>query len=231
MKFMIRRFFEHLHEVKIAEKAIQDLMEKSRLEWKFFVMCVLSSILATLGILLNDTSILIAAMVLAPLLNPILAFAAGISIRNRDLIFYASKSFFGSIIFAILTSALFIKLLLIAGYQFDISYFLEKFAGYYDLFYIAAFVSGFAGVYSWLKASDVAHLVGVAIAVSLIPFVSFFGILVGMGEFNKIEHIYLNFLLNLATILLGAIFAFLILGFSSFRRQIQDEIEDNGKKD
>ncbi len=225
---IIKRIIKHFHEAKTMENAIANLIEESKLKLNFFVMCGLSAILATLGIILNDTAILIAAMVLAPLLNPVLAFAAGISARNKDLMIYSSKSLFGSIFFVILVSALLIKALIFAGFEINTDYFFEKFASYYDLFFITAFVSGFASVYSWLKDTGVGHLVGVAIAVSLVPFVSFFGILLGKGSYAEIGKIYLNFLFNLFFILFGAVFAFLILGVYSFQKEISKEVKQNG---
>ncbi len=212
-----RRNFWHIfgfHKEKKTKEAVKRLIEKSRLETSFFVMCGLSGILASLGILLNDIPILISAMVLAPLLNTILAFAAGIALFNKTLVFYAAKSFFGSMLFIILITAIFTKILLLDGNIFDISSFSQKFSNINTLFFFAAFVSGFSGVYSWLRAKDLSNLIGVAIAVSLIPFVSFFGVLLGMQQFLAIQAFILPFFINLFSIILGALLAFVLLGFS-----------------
>lgn len=212
-----------LHRDKKTKEAVQKLIDKSRLETSFFVMCGLSGILAALGILLNDIPILISAMVLAPLLNTILAFAAGIALFNKTLVFYAAKNFFGSMIFIILVTALFTKILLLEGNTFDISSFSQKFSNVNTLFFFAAFVSGFSGVYSWLRAKDLSNLIGVAIAVSLIPFVSFFGVLLGMGLFAVIQEFILPFFINLFSIILGSLTAFILLGFS--RKRDDSDIE------
>ena len=210
-----------------AKIAVEKLMEDSRLETGFFVMCALSGALATLGILLNDTAILIAAMVLAPLLNPVLAFAAGISILNQKLVLYAAKSFIGSVLFVILVAALMTQGLVIKGYSFDISLFEIKFAKFNHLLFLAAFVSGFSGVYAWLKDKRSGNLVGVAIAVSLIPFVSFIGILLGLGKYGDLSWYTTNFLINIGTIILGATSAFLFLGFSRQKKTLDAEVEKN----
>jgi|GEM_PF-7028179 len=191
----------HIRRDKTARLAVDKLMETSKLEPSFFVMSGLSGALATLGILLNDTAILIAAMVLAPLLNPLLACAAGVSILNRRLIAYALKTFLGSMVFVILVSATLVYALTHLGHSFDISDFAEKFKRFDSLLFLAAFISGFAGVYAWLKATHLTNLVGVAIAVSLIPFVSFFGVLLGLQEFSLIHDYWRPFSINLATII------------------------------
>lgn len=212
---------------KRAREAVDQLMENSRLEASFFVMSGLSAILATLGILLNDIPILIAAMVLAPLLNPVLACAAGFAINNKTLVWYALKSFVGSVVFVILVSAALVFVLDNIGYDFDISTFADKFKRFDHLLFLAAFVSGFAGVYSWLKATNTSNLVGVAIAVSLIPFVSFFGVLLGLQEYGLINSYWQPFVINLITILVGATSAFLILGFSRQKESLDKEVEHN----
>ena len=121
---------------KKAREAVDKLMESSRLEPSFFVMSGLSAILATLGILLNDIPILIAAMVLAPLLNPVLACAAGFAINNKTLVWYALKSFLGSVVFVILVSAALVFILDNTGYDFDITTYADKFKRFDHLLFL-----------------------------------------------------------------------------------------------
>ncbi len=220
----IRVWRENLERDKSAQEAADSLIQNSRLRGEYFVMCGLSSLLATLGIILNDTAILIAAMVLAPILNPVLALAAGVSLFHRRLIFYALKSFFGGVLCVIFVSAVFVKLLLVAGHSIDILMFSEKFRQYNPFLLIAAFVSGFSGVYAWLRPmGGQLHLIGVAIAVSLIPFVSFFGILLGMGLYLDLQEYAMSFTLNLLLIILGSVLAFLGLGFHRVKKEITEQ--------
>ena len=208
-----------------AEKAVQTLIENSHLEMSFFVMCSLSGILAAIGILLNDTAILIAAMVLAPLLNPVLAMAAGLTALNKKLIMYALKSFVGGIISVVLISAIFVYFWDWHGYTFDLTSFEEKFSTMSQIIFTAAFVSGFSGVYAWLRAKGQSNIIGVAIAVSLVPFISFFGILLGLQKFDKMW-LYLGaFTINILAIISGAIIAFLYLGFGARTKKIDQQLE------
>lgn len=208
-----------------AHQAVETLITNSRLECSFFVMCGLSGLLATTGILLNDVAILIAAMVLAPLLNPVLAIAAGISMMNRHLITYALKSFVGSVVFVILLSALMVYIWDKQGYVFDISQFEHRFSELNHVLFTAAFISGFSGVYAWLRAANLSNLIGVAIAVSLIPFVSFFGVLLGLCQFEQLAVYLTTFLINIFTIIAGATTAFIFLGLSVTPEEVALEIE------
>ena len=208
----------------MAKKAIDQLVQNSRLKTSFFILCGLSCALATLGILLNDIAVLISAMVLAPLLNPVLAFAAGISIRHWELVAYSLKSLLGSIIFSMAVSALMVRIFIYFGHSVNLSAFVERFSVGDPLFFVAAFVSGFAGVYAWLRDESWYNLIGVAIAVSLIPFVSFLGIILSLDPKSIVVYLQ-NFTLNLAMIVSGALMAFIILGFSREGHKLESRIE------
>lgn len=208
-----------------AREAADQLIQGSRLKSEYFVMCLLSGLIATLGILLNDIPLLIAAMVLAPLLNPVLSFAAGVSLLNARLTIYAATSFFGGILFVVVISALFVKLLLLFGNTLDIQEFTIRFQRYDVFLLLSAFLSGFAAVYSWLRPINQLNLIGIAIAVSLIPGVSFFGVLLGIGNIDRIQDFLFAFASNLFCLIFGAVIAFLLLGFRRVREEIQQEEE------
>ena len=52
----------------------------------FFVLLIASTIIATFGLIANNTAVVIGAMIVAPLMNPILSMAYGISIASSLLI-------------------------------------------------------------------------------------------------------------------------------------------------
>lgn len=212
-----------------VSEAVEKLVSESRLNSSFFVMCGLSGILASLGILMQDTAVIISAMVLAPLLNPILAFAAGVTLCYWHLIRYALRSIIGSILFVMLVTSLLSFSLQYVGYPLDIQTYYTKFTQATLFFFAAAFVSGFSAVYAWLRQKGLAQLIGVAIAVSLIPFVSFMGIIWGLGDFTGFLKLLTNFSLNLLCITSGALCCFVLLGLrnsgANVKRQIEREIQ------
>jgi len=180
------------------------------------------------GIFLNDVVILIAAMVLAPLLNPLLALAAGIVLGHVRLVMYALKSFIGGSIAVILFTAILTKIMLFLNYDVNVSHFLERFTGEKTIFLLllSAFLSGFAGVYSWLRSTNNANLVGIAIAVSIIPLVSFLGVLLGLEKWNTMLYFSAWFGLNLTSLVFGSVFAFILLEFRQPKSRISREIEN-----
>lgn len=75
----------------LAEKPVS-IASLNRLLWQesvpslsFFVMLTLSGIIATLGLLAGSTATVIGAMIIAPLMGPIIGIAYAIALANRRL--------------------------------------------------------------------------------------------------------------------------------------------------
>ena len=52
----------------------------------FFVLLVCSAVIATLGLISNSTAVVIGAMIVAPLMDPILSLAFGLAVSDGKLI-------------------------------------------------------------------------------------------------------------------------------------------------
>ena len=63
-----------------------DRVESSFPSLSFFVLLTTSTVIATLGLLVDSPAVVIGAMIVAPLMNPILSCAYGISTSDRLLI-------------------------------------------------------------------------------------------------------------------------------------------------
>jgi uncharacterized membrane protein len=79
-------------------------------------------------------------------------------------------------------------------------------------------VSGLAAAYAKNNPKISGSLVGVAIAVALVPPLSTAGIGLGWGEFSVFSHAFLLFLTNFAGIVLAAALVFMLMGFSPLHR-------------
>ena len=58
----------------------------------FFIMVILSCTVATYGLLSNSTAVVIGAMLIAPLMGPILGGALGIATHSNDLLKLSAKA-------------------------------------------------------------------------------------------------------------------------------------------
>lgn len=76
----------------LREELYQKVSGDSQLNWDFIVLTVLSSIVAAIGLNEDSVAIVIAAMVIAPLLGPILAFALATALGDLSLMKQAVKT-------------------------------------------------------------------------------------------------------------------------------------------
>ena len=71
LRHWIRKYLPPLGKERRAEVQIQ-LREASRPSFDFYVLVALSSVIATMGLLTNSVAVIIGAMLVAPLMSPIL---------------------------------------------------------------------------------------------------------------------------------------------------------------
>ena len=169
----------------------------------YYAMIILSSIVAGAGLIGNSPAVIIGSMVIAPLLGPNVALAFSISIGDLELFKQSIKHF----LFGILI-ALFLGILqgLVIPFPENTHELLSRTnIGFLDL--LLAFCSGIAGVLSLVIGAN-STLVGVMIAVALMPPLVSFGILLGRGDAILALSAFLLFLANVIVINLAGILTF-----------------------
>lgn len=82
------------------------LKENARINNTYILLMVLSALLATLGLFLNSPSIVIGAMVLAPLMAPIISLSMGLLRSDADLSKRSFTTLFAGMFIALSLSAL-----------------------------------------------------------------------------------------------------------------------------
>ena len=179
---------------------------------RFWTLLILASAIATFGLIADSVATVIGAMIVAPLMLPIMGLAFGISIGERKAIVSSLLVALGGIATAVLVgyvlSLPFIQLDPQANAQI-ISRTTPKLV---DL--CAALATGLAGAFA-ISRKDVSDtLPGVAIAISLVPPLANAGILLGAGMPALAWGSMLLFLTNYLAILLTGAFMFGLVGFS-----------------
>ena len=91
------------HEEKTA--AIETLIKYSTPFQSYFLMVMLSVLMATLGLLMNNIAVIIGSMLIAPMLYPLLGLAMGVVMADAKLIFRSLNTFFKSILLSIIAAA------------------------------------------------------------------------------------------------------------------------------
>ena len=193
---------------KIKAKEKQDLnvfkllSDGARPTIEYYILTVLSCIIATTGLIQGSTATIIGAMIVAPLMTPILAFSLGVIWGDIDLIKTSMQSIAKGAIIAILISAIIAYLVPIPTYSAEII--ARTKPSLFDI--IVAVASGIVGAYGNANKKISNTLVGIAIAVALMPPLCTIGI--GVGKFNReiATGATILFIINLVSIsLAGAV--------------------------
>ena len=169
------------------------------------LMVLLSTIIAAIGLLRDNGTILIGAMVIAPLLGPNMALALATTLGDTALALRAVKM--GAVGIAIAFS-----FSVFVGWLFGVSPEIPEIAfrtrvNWSDL--ILAFASGMAGALSF-TAGATSAIVGVMVAVALLPPLVTFGMLLGSGESQVAWGAMLLLLVNLICLNFAGVITFSI---------------------
>jgi uncharacterized hydrophobic protein (TIGR00271 family) len=206
-------FFTHAGEEKYRD-LFAGLREQGKLESTFIIMMLLSTILATVGLFLNSSSVIIGAMLIAPLMQPIVTASMGVLRSDIGLISNAFKTVGIGIAIVLITSSFIALLLPFENLTSEISARLHP--SLLDL--IVALISGVAAAYAKNNEKIVGSLVGVSIAVALVPPIATAGIGIGWMQFSIFYQAFLLFLTNFVGIIFAGALTFLVMGFSPIKR-------------
>jgi uncharacterized hydrophobic protein (TIGR00271 family) len=201
--------FSHASKEQFAALFV-NLREESRLSSTFMTLLILATMIATFGLYINSASVIIGAMLLAPLMQPIVGVSMGLLRQDASLLTSASKSVAVGVL-AVMFTSMFIAILL------PIEQLTSEMNGrlsptILDMF--VAIVSGIAAAYAKSNEKIIGSLAGVAIAVALVPPIAVAGVGLGWGEWTMFSSAFLLFITNLVGIILAASLTFLMLGFS-----------------
>ncbi len=174
------------------------------------ILLILSTIIATAGLLSDSAAVVIGAMLVAPLMNPVMA-AAGSVVMGWSHRFYASLW----LVFLMGVVALSLSALL-AALSPELIFIPEQVQArtrptYYDL--LIALAAGSAGAYT-IARKESGAIPGVAVAVALLPPLASAGILLTTGEFELATRAIVLFLTNLVAMILAGALTFMAVGVS-----------------
>lgn len=179
---------------------------------RFICLLVLAAGIATFGLLGDSVAVVIGAMIVAPLMLPIMGLAFSVSIGDRHAI---SSSLLVSLA-GILTAVAVGFLLTLPIARFTHPEAIQQVmirTSPHLLDLMAALATGLAGAFA-LSRKDVSDtLPGVAIAVSLVPPLANAGILFALGEPRLAAGSLLLFGTNYVAILLTGALVFVVMGF------------------
>ncbi|HBF08446.1 MAG TPA: DUF389 domain-containing protein, partial [Gammaproteobacteria bacterium] len=205
--------FTHAAESDFKDLFIQ-LREVARPHTTFLTLMVLSAIVASLGLFLSSPAVIIGAMVLAPLMSPIISLAMALLRRDQNLMMQSLETIAIGVCLAMGTAALVTFIIPVDRITAEIAGRLQP--NLLDMG--VAIASGIAGAYAYVREDVAKSVSGVAIAVALVPPLCVSGIGLGWWDWHVFSGAMLLFLTNLVGISLSAALTFLVLGFAPLDR-------------
>lgn len=196
-KAMQKEFLKSVTARLTVAQVVERVKNDGSLSFDFIMFVFIASCIAALGLSENSAIVIVAAMLISPIMGPIMAFTFGLTIRDKKLVKMALR-----------TELIGLSVCLISGFLFGFicGNFSETWgAGKWPTTEMAgrgmvrslwsgvliALPSG-AGVAMSVLGGNGASLVGVAISASLLPPTVNCGLLWGLGAIKTVRSLYQN---------------------------------------
>ena len=220
---MLIRFFRrmvHTMPAKSREKVIAEVVPQASPGFDFFLLVTLSCSIATLGLITDSAAVIIGAMLVAPLMSPIIGIGLASITGDARLLKDALSAVMRGAFLAILLSTIvtlvnsylpFSSLTGLVTLPHEIL--IRTRPSPIDL--MIALAGGLAAAYAMTQPNLSAALPGVAIATALMPPLCTVGIGIAVNRLDIAGGAMLLFTTNAVTIAFAAVLVFFLRGFGS----------------
>jgi len=197
-------------------EVIRHTLDASFPDLDYYLLVVLACALASLGLALDSSATIIGAMLVSPLMAPILGVSMG-SVTGNSVLFKRSLFTIGA------------GIMLVLALSFSLTHLLLRLPfGFFEstpreilvrvaptpLDLLIALVGGIIGAYAWANEHISSALPGVAISIALMPPLCSAGISIALGNQAHATGAMLLFLTNLVAIIFAGLVTFALMGFN-----------------
>lgn len=211
LKLAVRSFVPQIgreHRVNLVDR----LNSSSKFDFDFIALISLSTLIAALGLVRDSGAVVIGAMLVAPLMTPLVAVGLALVQGNERLLKDGVKSVIFGFAVAVLIG-LVVGVFTAAGFAISPQMYARGGPNLLDL--IVALASGVAAAYAMGRPHLVSALPGVAIAAALVPPIATAGLALPMGDWTLAGGAALLFFTNVVAIVLGTAITFWSVGIST----------------
>jgi uncharacterized hydrophobic protein (TIGR00271 family) len=188
---------------------VERIQTNSYWNFDFILLIALSALIAALGLLDNSAAVIIGAMLVAPLMTPLLGLGLAIAQENQRLARITLKTAFLGFM-TVFCIAFMVGVLSGGFYEATEEMDSRNWPQVLDL--IVAFVSGLAAAYASGRPGLLSALPGVAIAAALVPPVTTSGLALSIGDTDVAFGALLLFAVNVVAIVIAAALTLLAMG-------------------
>ncbi len=220
LRFYGRKVLPPVTKERVSEVQVS-LRDSSAPDFDYFVMVLLSCMIATFGLLIDSAATIIGAMLVAPLMSPILGIGLASIRGDTTLLRDAGAALLRGALLAVLFSMLITwtnSLLPFVSMQ-DLPGEVISRTRPSPIDLGVALAGGLAATFALVQPNLSAALPGVAIATALMPPLCVIGVGLALGRWDVAEGALLLFVTNSVTIAASSTLLFYITGFSLGRRK------------
>ena len=165
IKFFLSRHFDLRQEKEDEEETIESLKKGVEFRGTNLWVLIFAIFLASLGLNTNSTAVIIGAMLISPLMGPIMGFGLGLGITDFDLVKRSLRNYLTATLFSVVTATIYFLISPISEAQSELL--ARTSPTIYDV--LIAFFGGLAGIVAGSTKSKGNVIPGVAIATALMP--------------------------------------------------------------
>jgi uncharacterized hydrophobic protein (TIGR00271 family) len=194
---------------RMVDRLLFEGPEATRKRSAFWVLLTLAAVIATAGVSSDSTATVIGAMIVAPLMTPILGVALSVVLARRASMWRCARFVVGGVLVVVSVGYLFAIVAPFDGVgvvntQVDA----RIHPRLIDL--VAALATGTVGAFALVRSDVSDTLPGVAIAISLVPPLSVVGLLLEAGRYGDAGGAFLLFATNATAIIATGILVLLL---------------------
>ena len=165
IKFFLSRYFDLRQEKEDEEETIESLKKGVEFRGTNLWVLIFATFLASLGLNTNSTAVIIGAMLISPLMGPIMGFGLGLGITDFELVKRSLRNYLTATLFSVVTATIYFLISPISEAQSELL--ARTSPTIYDV--LIAFFGGLAGIVAGSTKSKGNVIPGVAIATALMP--------------------------------------------------------------
>jgi len=209
---------------------VRKLVQSGTADFDYFYLVGLSTLMATFGLLLDSSSIVIGSMLIAPLMYPILGVAMGLVMMGEKIsvLHRATQTLIRSLLGGVALSAA-AALLFGDAAAYQTAEVMSRTEP--DILHLfVAIVAGASVAYMLARPEWSETLPGVAIAVALIPPLATIGIGIAAFDLAIVSGAFMILLLNLMGIIGVATFLFLLMNLGEKEKIAESTMKKEEEK-
>jgi len=174
---------------------------------EYYVLLLLSCLIATMGLYQNSAAVIIGAMIVAPLMGPVFGFSAGVLWGSGRTINEAVTTLLKGTLLVVCVTA--VLSFFIPSIVVTTEILVRAKPSFFDI--IIAVSCGFIGAYAYVNKRVSSAIPGVAISVALLPPLCSAGIGIGLQKWDLAMGAGLLYAINLVGISLAALIVFYLV--------------------